>query len=316
MFVKYDDLKNIDTTQFDWSEDEIIDFKAKVNEYKSYHDKPINQDNFYAAFLLCYNLVGRIPLPMYYLDVTYIIRSRANLETEIFSKENEISYRTINTSSILVGRFNRPQESMFYATVASENDTKSNPFITSCLEACKEILDENNTKPFQYFTTGYWHLNEPFYVFNLCFNEKFIDENPKFKEYTTKYTAEIRTLFKRKVADFIIDFWYFLSDLAGKKSESESDHFLTTIFWCAVKSYLTTIYKIEANGIAFTSSMTENSGVNLVLTPKAVDKYLCLKSSLMFKFTRNPNNYKTYRVDQCSDECIVREKRFALTKRF
>lgn len=316
MLVKQQELKNMDLSQFDWSKTEIANFKKKINEFKSYHEKSINQENFQAALNLCYSLICRVPLPMYYFDVNYLIRTRPNWPDEIFTEEWQISYNSRNTSGIILGRFNLPQEPMFYGCVASENTIRSYFLVPSCLESCKELLDTNNKKPFQYLTTGKWYLKEPFYVFNLCFNEKFLSENQKFREYVTQYIETLRISLKNEVTDFIVDFWYFLSDLAGKKSECEADHFLTTAFWCAVKIYFITVLKEEPNGIAFTSSMTDNSGVNIVMTTQAVDKYLFLKSAFMIKYTRKLNNPKSYDIKQCSDECVVDSNRFSLAKNF
>jgi hypothetical protein len=252
---------------------------------------------------------------MYYLDVNYMIRSRPNGQDEMFTEEWQISYNNHYPLKIKLGRFNRPSEPMFYGCVSSENKIKSHFLITSCFESCKELFDENNKAPFQYFTTGKWFLKEPFHIFNLCFNEKFLNENPKFNEYITQYIEILRALFKKKVTDFIVDFWYSLSDLAGKKSECDHDHFITTIFWCAVKTYIIKDLKSEANGIIFTSSMSENSGVNIVLTPEAVDKYLYLKSVFMAKFIRKSDIPPLHDLEQCSDECFTENKRFSLIKK-
>jgi hypothetical protein len=72
---------------------------------------------------------------------------------------------------------------------------------------------------------------------------------------------------------------------------------------------------LETHGALYPSTMTENNGLNVVLTPDTVDKFLNLKSAFMIKFSRNPDNFKNFGVEQCTDEAKVTNHEFAFVKR-
>src|SRR5690606_1563883 len=100
---------------------------------KSFSPKSINDASFNTVYQAWYKLVATIPLPKVAIDVEYIARSRPNLGSEIFNEERQISYNE-DLQSIKLGRFNRPNESVFYAAVPI--DLRQQFLLTGALESC------------------------------------------------------------------------------------------------------------------------------------------------------------------------------------
>lgn len=67
-------------------------------------------------------------------------------------------------------------------------------------------------------------------------------------------------------------------------------------------------------GIIYPSCMTEYNGINIVLTPEAVDRYLELEMVMMYKFTRHPSNPKSYTGCAATDFVEVKDHHFAFSK--
>jgi hypothetical protein len=307
------DIK-IDTTKFEWTDNDIQKFNGQVEYFKSFRNKSINQDNFYEAYKTCYLLFDKIPIPSTRVDVNYILRGRPNLTENHFKEEWEISYNSRNKHLIPLGRFNRPLDPMFYSSVPDEIGD-SHFGLVAAMECHKELFIEDNTVLTQYFTFGKWYLNTHFDVVNLCNDEKFLASNPRLGISTKKHEDLISRTFSSKAAGFIIQFWKFLSELSGSKCENEHEHFLTTAFLCAIINYRKNEMNLETHGALYPSTITENKGLNIVLHPDAVDKFLNLKSAFMVKFSRNPVNFKTFGVEQCTHEAKVINSAYSFLKK-
>jgi hypothetical protein len=111
---------DIDSSQFNFTRQEIENFSEEFENVKAYTTKIINEDNFQELCIAWYKLIDRIPLAPIPVDVRWLLRARPNLNGEIFKEECDISYNTKNISAIKVNRFNRPEESVFYAILPSE----------------------------------------------------------------------------------------------------------------------------------------------------------------------------------------------------
>src|SRR6476619_6446060 len=180
---------DIDLLQFKFTDLEIESFFAELENIKGYTTKLINQDNFQEMCNAWYKLIHRIPLPPIPVDAEWLLRARPNFNGEIFEEESDISYNTKNVSAIKANRFNRPQESVFYAILPSDEQAK---FLAGAtLECCKEIVNENNEEPIQYFTFGKWHLRSHFIVLNLCFEDKALNAHPGLKKIIDNYLINL-----------------------------------------------------------------------------------------------------------------------------
>jgi hypothetical protein len=263
--------KAINLSAYNWNENEIKKFQIEFQKILSFLHKPIDQDNFQELFNNCLNIVANIPLPLIEIDAHFILRARPNYYGEVFKEQSEISYNTRNIKRIRLNRFNRPEESMFYGAAPSEEQAR---FVaTATLECCKEILDEQNTSREQYFTFGKWHVKEKFPVVNLCFHDTTLQISPNLKRIITNYLDDAQEHLSHDSVDFLKEYWYFFSNLACQKHSTDQQYFITTAYITALKEY----YKDNFTGIIYPSSMTEMEGLNIVLTPQEVDKFLNLK---------------------------------------
>ena len=306
--IIYDD--NIDMTQFNWSIDVIDEFKTKLEEILLFLKKPITEDNFQALFDICYYLVDKIPLPPIPIDINFLIRARPNYNGEVFREQWQISYNSRDTNRIKLNRFNRPMESMFYGALPSERQSKM--VAAATLECCKEIINENNENTAQYFTFGKWYIKTSFLVLNLCFNDKTLESNPTLKKFVEQYLNHLDSKISKEAYEFIKYYWRFFSDLASKKHETDQQYFITTAYFCAVRVYYEQNLNEKINGIVYPSSMTENEALNIVLTPNAVDSYLELKETFMYKYTRNPSTVKSFFCGIASKIAEVKDEKFAI----
>jgi len=282
--------------------------------FMSFLNKPINNENFSILCNLLFDeLISKIPTPTLDIHAPVLIRSRPNDDMNLFSEEWQISYNSRCPEKINPGRFNSPRQPMFYACAPGETSETNDLRLTSCLESDKSILSERNTKPIQYFTSGIWHIQKPLKVINLCYNENLMIANPTMKENVNAFIKEIYNIFPSASAPFIIEFWKFICDLAAKKDEIGSEHFLSTAFSTATFAYYREVMKKELDGIVYSSPVTKNYGINIVLNPNVVDTFLSLKSVYMIKFERDKNNSKLYDIGICSKEVAVTNGKFELT---
>ena len=297
----------INLSNYNWNENEIKKFQTEFETIVAFLNKSINQNNFQQLFNSCLNIVSSIPLPLVQIDANFILRARANYNGEVFKEQLDISYNTKNIKKIELNRFNRPEESMFYGAAPTDEQTRLIATVT--LECCKEIVDDQNNIKQQYFTFGKWNVKEFFPVVNLCFHEKTLKINPNLKGIITKYLDEAKEHLSDVSVAFLKEYWYFLSDLACKKHATDQQYFITTAYITALKEY----YKDSFNGIIYPSSMTDMEGLNIVLTPHAVDKFLDLKEVFMYKCMRDPKGTKLLYGGKCSNISEVKDQKFAIS---
>jgi len=288
----------IDRGRFEFNENEIDIFLGELKNIRSYESKEINQENFQALCNIWYTLIARIPLPAVQIDVEWLLRARPNFNGEIFKEESDISYNKKNKSAIKANRFNRPEESVFYGTLPSDEQAKF--FAGISLESYKELINENNLESVHYLTVGKWHLKENFIVVNLCFSELALRAHSGLKKIIDSCLLDIKQKSSEQSFDFLKNFWFSLSELASAKLECEQQYFITTAFFCALRAYYKRYYNESLNGLLYPSSMVNGDALNVVLMPDTVDKYLYLKEAFMYKFVRGTENKKSYKCGICS----------------
>ncbi len=290
--------EDIDLLQFEFTDSEIENLSAEFESIKSYTTKQINQDNFQELCNSWYKIIDRIPLPPIPVDVEWLLRARANFNGEIFEKESDISYNTKNISAIKANRFNRPQESVFYGILPSDEQAKF--FAGGSLECYKDIVNESNEEPIQYLTFGKWHLRSHFVVLNLCFDNRALNAHSGLKKIIDNYLSNLEKNCPATSFKFIKECWFFLSELASTKYKYDQQYFITTAFFCVLREYYRIHFGEAINGVVYPSSMVNGDTLNIVLMPEAVDKYLYLKEAFMYKFVRGMNNKKSYECGLCS----------------
>jgi hypothetical protein len=156
-------------------------------------------------------------------------------------------------------------------------------------------------------------LKENFFVVNLCYDIRYLKNNEWHGQRIEVFFKELEKNFIPSSINFIKEFWAFFSTLASDKAEIIQNHFLTTAFFSAIKMYYLHIKKENVHGIIYPSNMTENVGLNVVLTPEAVEKYLKLEKVFVKRFMKDFNHEKLYHYIRCSNVAEVKDNKFDLS---
>lgn len=298
--------------KFDWSVLELATYKEKLSLIKSYVQKNISEENFIQLYTAFYWIIDKVALPQVILKAEYLLRGRLNMGQN-FSEEWQISYNTKNKASIEAGRFNRPKESVFYATIPTENENKNaNVTLTACLECDKELVGNNSLIDRHDITIGEWNLKEPFTVINLCYDKTFLKNNKWHSEVIEESFKNLAENLPASSIGFIKEFWEYLSRLAANKAESSQQHFMTTAFFCALRVYFLHEKNETIHGIVYPSTMTDNVGLNVVLTTDAVEKFIELKKVFVERLVKDITNKEFYHCIRCTEKAEVKNHKFHL----
>ena len=242
----------------------------------------------------CLEVIERFPLPVFFYPAeSFILRCRPNEDDKvIFSQALQLSYNPNATLS----RFNLDNDPAFYGVVMirSSNDE---PYITSINESFKELRSPNATFMQKVFTIGKWKVLKKIPCVWLTFvKEAFLKNDhvrqviPGFAEFINRSTnAE-----DAKKCQYIFNYF---SERAALPTDTNNGYILTTAFYQALKEF----YGSEV-GIIYSSPMTENCGLNVVLSKEILDNgFLKLDTIAMIKCIRDKNNFKTFYFEACSD---------------
>lgn len=294
--------------------EDITKFPGIMDRIKSFIDKELNDQNFIELCELCWWVIHRLPVATHWLDSNFIVRSRANEPGELFNEEWQVSYNSKEIDKIKdPSRFNIKYESMFYGALKG-NDHKGDNVPTATLESCKKLLDPLNTERYHYLTLGKWKIKEPFHVLNLCYHEQTMQNSPYLRSYMNEYFKVSEKKLPKETVELIRQFMAFFAEMAGAKDPDNRHYFITNAFWVAVRQYYQRLDNMPIHGIIYPSCMTEYNGINIVLTPEAVDKYLELEMVMMYKFTRHPSNPKEYTGCAATDFAEVKNGHFSFSR--
>ena len=156
-------------------------------------------------------------------------------------------------------------------------------------------------------------MTQHFFVVNLCYDKRFLKHNEWHGQRIETFFKDLEKDFISSSLDFIKEFWGFFSTLASDKAEIKQNHFLTTAFFSAIKMYYWHTKQELVHGIIYPSTMTENVGLNVVLTKDAVDKYLKLDKVFVKRFIKDANDKKLYHYIRCSNVADVKDNKFELS---
>lgn len=250
---------------------------------------------------LCVNLISRLPLPVYFLENTFILRSRPNFKGEVFKNESELSYNPF-AEKCRLNRFNLEGESAFYGA-APVTGEKSNGALTSICESYKELFDTNSKNASQYITIGKWIVLKQIPVVALTFYDVALQNSEHIKHINPVYNEFIQLTCNEDDNKKCKAFFSFFSEAAGRKADSSNNYLLTTAFYHAIQERYGKLV-----GIVYSSANTENSGLNIVLTKEILDaKFLKLDHVVMYKCQRNPSDFKDISIFPCSAGSDVTE---------
>lgn len=266
----------------------------------------VTDENFNAAIDAFYQIFHVLPLMASQMEIGIpLFRARPHeIKNIIFSKQVEISYNSTNRSIIKAGRFNQPQQSMFYGSLYTDEDVV-NPSLTACLETCKELSDPITPSEIKDFTIGRWKIHTSFYVMNLCFDDEHLKHNKSLKTATEKHLLHMQESLTAESYVFYLKFFKYFSEMAGRKSIGANEYYILTALFYAVQYYYKEHMKHTIYGLIYPSAVTEVKGLNIVLTPNGVDTFLSLDKVVMYRFVLGGLDKKTYEADKCSDMAEV-----------
>ncbi|NCD72342.1 hypothetical protein [Mucilaginibacter agri] len=287
---------------------ELLD--SKLSALKALETKELDKYNFQKAIETFYSIFARVPLLVNELSEISIMRSRKNMNGEIFSNQQEISYNIEKPEVIGLGRFNRIGEPLFYGSLPTESKEENN--VLSCvLEGCKELSDKHNPIGIQDVTVGKWKITTPLQVINLCVDDFHLQSNPEFKQTINKFLNEIESCFSEKAGRWLVEFYKYISLL--NRTEGDNLYYLSVAMFTAMKLYYRRIVGVEINGIMYTSAMTEGKGLNIVLSRKSIDNCLTLDIVVMYRYFLETFTKETYLAYPISSIAKVKDRKFMLT---
>src|SRR5450631_63223 len=225
----------IDFGLFNYSPKQIDEFGHAATEIERYFQLPITEEHFNDVVNIWYQLVSALPLPIISADVKFILRSRPNKELEVFDDEADISYNSKRPDLINPGRFNRPNEAVFYGTLPSDEQEK---FITAVsIESYKELISEGNTNDVLYYHFCKFIVKSSFPVLNLCFEPRVLTLHPGLNRHVMAHIQNLKENLPLESFEAIIRFWHYISRLASERKLCDQHYMINTALFCAVRHY-------------------------------------------------------------------------------
>ncbi len=288
----------IDFRFMTYTAEQIKEFEMAAMSIESFFRLSITEKNFNDVVNIWYGLISTLPLPVVSTNVNFILRSRPSEENQIFEDEADVSYNSKCPDRINPGRFNRPQETVFYGTLPSDQQDK---FVAATsLESYKELIDDGNTKEVLYYHFCKFSVKEAFPVISLCFEPRVLSLHPGLNRLVMGHIKNLKDNLPPPSFEAIIRFWHYTSKLASERKMCDQHYMITTAFFCAIRHYYETRSDDRVNGLIYPSPMVYGDAVNIVMMPHAVDTFLEADDCFMFKYIRGLENAKHFDTDICS----------------
>jgi hypothetical protein len=272
----------------------VKELEEIMNAIDSYDET----SDFEQVTSLCSDLVRRLPLAIRWFDGEFLLRARKNDRKvksgkwEIFGSEKEISY---NPNPQYWGRFNRADESIFYASIPQKTHN-NNGALTAIMETCKELTDPENVLKKYLFTVSRWLVTTRLYAIQLTFYSNAEIQNPYLPIVHNHYLSYLRSSLSKEDFYKVISFYNYFAIKAAKAKPSMKDYFISTSFFHAIRRF----YGNDV-GIIFSSAMTENTGLNVCFSTQPIDqKFIRPHDIAMFTGHRDSNDMKNWEIVQCT----------------
>jgi hypothetical protein len=283
--------------------------KGEIDHYLAMLNQEITRTapDFEKIKAECFELLCRLPLPIWIFDRGFVLRSRRNFNGEVFQSASEISYNP-RVDKVSLGRFNLGGEAAFYCSVPlSTSGTQG--YASSICEGGKELFDTESAESRYDFTVGKWIVVRPINVVVLTFYGPAIQVCEDAGRINSKFSGDLSEALSAEDYTKWRSFQDFFSERAARKYDSTKSYLLMTAFRHALQQR----YGGQL-GILYSSSMTENQGMNLVLSREVIDGgSLVLEGANMVRCERNPSKYKKYTTYPCSNYATADSQRFAFT---
>lgn len=282
---------------------DIAKFKRKLERVQELTSKSATQRNFAGAYYVFYKIFDAVPLLLNNLMGMQIYRSQTNNPNELFNTQSRISYNKTNTSIIPAGKFNASRQPMFYGSlpyIAEDRMLSFPAAMTACLETCKPITDPAKTVLLQDFTIGTWKIINPISVANLAFDETHLSNHSELRLANHTYLTQMKSNLSSEAGDFVDTLFTYFSCLC-RTGRNESAYYVLTAFFEAIRAYYRNNLGYQIKGLISSSAATEGRGLNIVMTPEAVDEHLLLSEAHMERFFLVMPEAVTYCTYPCTE---------------
>jgi hypothetical protein len=234
----------------------------------------------------CFQLISRVPIPTWEVQVPFLVRARKGFRDNngnIFSNVGDLSYCPVN-GFISAGRFNMNKEPVFYACPPSES-LNSTHELTAILESYKDVITRKDEVFDRYVTLSRWDIKRPFWVVNLAMFDVAETKNKSARKLNRRIYNAVRRVFSPESLYILRRVSSYISEKAGKKLLSDQDYLITNAFKKACERY----YGKAIMGFVYSSSITENTGLNLALSKELVDdRTIDFKIACVYKIKTHP----------------------------
>lgn len=223
--------------------------------------------------------IRQVPIATAFLRKDWFIdRVRVNKGTELFTKEDEISYikdqYVVDNYLTQFGRANKPHQVMFYGAVKSSGIWQ--PRATAIFETSQLLKDKDAVNvEGELLTVSRWKVLEDILLIEIVFDDEAIRKNPDTRAAFNHHMQQIahhplREMGLRQIQFFSKEF--------AKKVDNDWEYKISVAYTDLIlydKKPSINGYPIE--GIAFPSVPSDHKGQNVVLRPDVVDAKLELE---------------------------------------
>lgn len=286
----------------EYLQNHLSEFKEIFEQLQLLQNESANNENFEKAVKLFYKIFDYVPIMYTQVDGSDIFRAQSNNINELFTNESRISYNKTNANIISPGKFNVWYDAVFYGCLPYRPEKKRTyfePYMVACYETCKALQDSAQQVFIHDFTIGQWKTKSPFTVVNLCFDDHHLSLNPELRSVNTRYLDLLCGTLNSDAHEFIRNLFNYYSILCRTGSDHKAYYILTALFH-AIQIYYREEH-VEINGLISSSAASSGTGLNIVLTPPAVDGFLYLNSVFMYRFFLVSNAPKFYVAYPCSE---------------
>jgi len=267
----------------------IDSIKKSIRKFKECNLSKIGYGKLWLALE---NEFGIIPFLNKNIEQGEIDRARINNKIgEIFTSENDISYREDINNIHNYGRANAPFQSMFYGAILTSQIKY--PRITSLIETSEIFRDIPKNKfadAHFMMTLGKWNIKKPLKVVDLVFNKYNIENIQDVKKSNEDAKKIIAENFPDNIDEIELILEFFSDEFAKEDIRSNNDYKISCI-------YSQMALNQNVDGIIYPSVRTKAMGYNIALTPLSVNSSLELTKASMHKIEKEKDdtiigNYK------------------------
>lgn len=265
--------------------------KFEIFEKLKAYSKDLSTVSYEEIFRLIKDGIKKIPIPIAKIHKGANIDRVRHNNISLFRNISELSYikdeNIINNNLKAFGRANCPYQVMFYGALKTTKIDKQR--LTAIAETSHLFRENINSLNGECYTLCRWHVKEEFQIVEIVFSDYALENNI---DIAISFQNQIDFLNQMNLDEveikFYSDFLKFISEEFAKKVISSDDYKISAAY-----TNIVLLHPYVA-GLCYPSVQTEYFGVNIVLNPKAVDKYLIPKiASTLVVYKNGKNSFIT-----------------------